>query len=82
MPFTLPLSHYLVLCCSLHLSYSIFYSLLFFFRGSFELVASIAASLGLVPLAVHGIFASTASIFYMIPQVILSKRHVIFITDV
>ena len=39
------------------------------FRGSFELAASIAVRLGTVSLAVHGIYASTASIFYMIPQV-------------
>ena len=37
--------------------------LILLLRGSFELAASIAASLGPVPLAVHGIFASTASIF-------------------
>lgn len=36
--------------------------------GSFELGASIAAQLGPVPLAVHGIFCSTSSMFYLIPQ--------------
>jgi MATE family multidrug resistance protein len=38
--------------------------------GSFELGASIAAQLGPVPLAVHGIFCSTASMFYLIPQAV------------
>jgi MATE family multidrug resistance protein len=37
--------------------------------GSFELAAGIAAQLGPVPLAVHGVYMSTANIFYMMPQV-------------
>eukprot|EP01035_Chromulina_nebulosa_P023397 gene23397-30322_t len=38
---------------------------LFFEWGSFEMVAGIAGRLGALPLAVHGIFMSTAGLFYL-----------------
>lgn len=43
---------------------------LFIEWGSFELAAGIAGQLGSIPLACHGIFMSTAALFYMIPQAV------------
>jgi len=43
---------------------------LFFEWGSFETIAGIAGQLGAIGLATHGIFMSTAGLFYMFPAAI------------